>query len=244
MCHQLGPKPSVYPGLGKEWYPTWTIRDILNEVPQTSTPTDNSKNLNKSSFQEILLNKIRENKTRPSKKRRKINFLGAVITDEEYQREIAKFSSKNSSEKMALQKNKKKSKNSKTNATLEEQLKVTWNKLSPPIPEEDVISNWCGCLYETKGRLYLYIGRILKRFLADKNSFVTQLQIDCSVKEKYGASEGIYENLPVHLGKDIELFEAKHVLALAQMTPIPGGKWKVENIAAIKKIFNLLLIIN
>ena len=74
--------------------------------------------------------------------------------------------------------------------------------------------------------------------MADKNSFVTQLQIDCSVKEKYGASEGIYENLPVHLGKDIELFEAKHVLALAQMTPIPGGKWKVENIAAIKKIFN------
>ena len=96
-----------------------------------------------------------------------------------------------------------KSKNFKTNATLKEQLKVTWNKLSPPIPEEDVISNWCGCLYKTKGWLYLYIGRILKRFLADKNSFVTQLQIDCSVKEKYGAGDGVYENLPVHLGKDI-----------------------------------------
>ena len=105
VCHQLGPKPSVYPGLGKEWYPTWAIRDILNEVPQTSTPTDNTKNLNQSSFQEILLCKIRENKTRPSKNRQKINFLGAAITDEEYQREIAKLSSpKNSSEKMAPQK--------------------------------------------------------------------------------------------------------------------------------------------
>ena len=84
----------------------------------------------------------------------------------------------------------------------------------------------------------LYIGRILKRFLKDVDGPCTRMEIDCCVKEQSGTF-GIYENVPSHLPQDIDILEAKDVICQAIMTPMKGGKWKLENSKEIGDIFAL-----
>ena len=40
-------------------------------------------------------------------------------------------------------------------------LKQTWESLSPPIPEEEIIGKWYGVIYSTKNRKLLYIGKVV-----------------------------------------------------------------------------------
>ena len=95
---------------------------------------------------------------------------------------------------------------------------------------------WCACVYSANKKEILYIGRILKRFLKDVDGPCTKMEINCCVKEQSGTF-GVYENVPSHLPKDIDIFETKNVISQAVMTPIKGGKWKLENSKEIRNMF-------
>ena len=47
-------------------------------------------------------------------------------------------------------------------------LQATWDSLSPPNMEEDIVGRWYGVAYETKRSSMLFIGKILQRFLLDE----------------------------------------------------------------------------
>ena len=102
--------------------------------------------------------------------------------------------------------------------------------------ESEVQQTWCACVYSANKKEILYIGRILKRFLKDVDGPCTKVEINCCMKEQSGTF-GVYENVPSHLLKDIDIFETKNVIPQAVMIPIKGGKWKLENSKEIRNIF-------
>ena len=56
-------------------------------------------------------------------------------------------------------------------------LQRTWDSLSPPNKEEDLIGKWYGVAFETKRSSMLFIGKILRRFLKDEEGPVESLEI-------------------------------------------------------------------
>ena len=66
---------------------------------------------------------------------------------------------------------------------------------------------WCSVC--TKRISKLYVGKILKRFLADENGLVEKLEVRC-LKPKVGSST-ILEDTPAHL-PDVSLFDLADVI--------------------------------
>ena len=83
----------------------------------------------------------------------------------------------------------------------------------------------------------LYIGRLLRQFLREEGGAIDSLEIDCCVKEQSGGAGDIYSKIPSHLPKDIDVFHVTNIFKKAEMLPLAGGKWQVENILEIKKMF-------
>lgn len=48
-----------------------------------------------------------------------------------------------------------------------EYLYNTWECISPPFPEKDLIGSWYAGVYYTKKKGTLYVGRIIHRFLVE-----------------------------------------------------------------------------
>ena len=61
----------------------------------------------------------------------------------------------------------------------EEEMINTWKALNLPNKKEDVVQKWYACIYETKKKNHLYIGKAVKRFLDDKEGPVNDLEIEC-----------------------------------------------------------------
>ena len=80
FCGELGPKPQVNLD-GYEWFPTWQLR-LLQE--QTPTASNASTKPVDTSFEELVLNKMKGNVENPVVKRRKIDCKAKIITDGEY----------------------------------------------------------------------------------------------------------------------------------------------------------------
>ena len=81
-----------------------------------------------------------------------------------------------------------------------EKLRAVWKSSSPPTKEEQVTGSWYAIIYDgTKARM-LYVGEVLKRFLAEDDGPVTALEVRC-LKTKVGSGTKLERN-PNHLGND------------------------------------------
>ena len=78
-----------------------------------------------------------------------------------------------------------------------EKLRAVWKSLSPPTKEEQVTGSWYAFIYHGKKGRMLYIGQVLKRFLAEENGPVTALEVRC-LKPKVGSGTKLEQN-PDHL---------------------------------------------
>ena len=86
----------------------------------------------------------------------------------------------------------------------------------------------------------LYLGRVTKRFLSEKDGPVDELELDC-LKPALGPSTTILEEPPNHLGKDLGMFKAYDIIAAPrELTYCEGQKWKFENYGRLHRYFEIL----
>ena len=56
-------------------------------------------------------------------------------------------------------------------------LKETWKSLSPPVAEDDIIGKWYAVLWADKRLCNVYVGKVLHRFLEDKDGQISNIQM-------------------------------------------------------------------
>ena len=241
VCVYLGPKPTVNVP-GKTWVAAWTLLDA---------PSNKS-------FEEMILDKMKGKQEKVVKTRRKIDQKAKVITDPEYLKDLL--------EKEALKKTNKKidflkgtgkkekvidmSSESETDEDImsetdeeeieddndEEEMINTWKALNLPNKEENVVQKWYACIYETKKKNHLYIGKAVKRFLDDKEGPVNGLEIEC-LKPHVGTGN-VLESVPEHLERDVDVFPAYCIIdGPLHVIPLKGGKWEISEYTNLKEKF-------
>ena len=112
----------------------------------------------------------------------------------------------------------------------------TWDSLSPPNKDKDLVGKWYGVAFEKKRSNMLFIGKILKRFLEDEEGPVESLEIRC-LKNKIG-SDTILGDTPAHCS-DISLFSLENfIYGPLEVIPVRGNKINVPDYPLVLKHFN------
>ena len=123
----------------------------------------------------------------------------------------------------------------------EYKLKLTWESLSPPNKEEDLIGKWYGVIYESKRSSMLFVGKILRRFLHDAEGPVDSIEIRC-LKPKTGSGT-ILDDTPSH-SPDISTFQLTDVIyGPLNVVPVKGNKFDVLEYEDLVEHFNVVKII-
>ena len=106
-----------------------------------------------------------------------------------------------------------------------QKLLKTWRHLSPPTQESEILGMWYAGIWENKKTKKLCIGRLLKRFLHDKDGDVHTIELSC-LKPKVGLGT-IMEETPDHL-PDIALFNLEDIIAgPITALPLKSKKWDI-----------------
>ena len=118
----------------------------------------------------------------------------------------------------------------------EEKLIDIWRSVSPPVTEEDVVNKWYGVIYTEKKRSYIYVGKVLKRFLDDVDGPATGFEIDC-LKPHIGSGT-VLESYDYTNYKDISVFPSYNlVFGPLKVEPLKGNKWSVPEYEELDKFF-------
>ena len=97
-----------------------------------------------------------------------------------------------------------------------------WRSVSPPTSEEDIKQKWYGVVYTEKKKNYLYVGKVLKRFLNDVNGPAMAFEVDC-LKPHIGTGT-VLESYDINC-KDVSMFPAYNlVYGPLQVDPLKGNK--------------------
>ena len=113
-----------------------------------------------------------------------------------------------------------------------------WQSLCPPTTEEDIQQKWYGVVYTDKSKDYLYVGKVLKRFLDDVDGPTMALEVDC-LKPHVG-SGSILESYDQNC-RDIGTFPTHNVVyGPLIVEPMKGNKWSVPAYDELKYFFQQL----
>ena len=108
-CHELGPIPTDNPPKGKRWKPVWSICDENINSSVVSNQSQSSLSQEDRSFEKLILDKMKGPTEKPAFKRRKIDLMTKVVTNEEYLQGIKnKLSGKKEKKKKPVNKAKEK----------------------------------------------------------------------------------------------------------------------------------------
>ena len=266
VCSIIGPKPTSDPGKGKEWVPMW-IPSVIHPNAK-STPSKESEeepcSSASTSFENIILEKIRTVSASQPKKRRKIDIGAVVISDDTYLKKISDTKPKSKPkkkqlpmpwideneeeerEKALLLEDEEEDDEEQQDMSPQEKIVSYWRSISPPTEEKDIKQTWCACTYPNKkSKSILFLGRIQKRFLAEKLGPIDSVEILCTVKEQSGRP-GVYETISnsyisaTHqLQQDVDIYPAARLLCPAKMVPLKGGKWLCKNFASIQTLLSV-----
>ena len=95
--------------------------------------------------------------------------------------------------------------------SIEDDLINTWEFLSPPSKEEDIIEEkWFAVIYAKKRTQHLFVAKANHRFLVDEGGQVDTVLLTC-LKPKIG-SGNILEETPKHLPHDQDMFNLSDVI--------------------------------
>ena len=121
-------------------------------------------------------------------------------------------------------------------------LRNCWDALSPPIPENDLVNAWyAGIFYGAKKKGTLYLGRITKRFLKEKDGQVDCFEVNC-LKPLLAPSNTVFEEPLIHVLPDFGLSNSYNILAglLQSVTNIEGRKWRYINYHLLYNYYKLV----
>ena len=232
-CHcwvsqKLGPVPCPAPP-GKIWVPIWSLQESKKAASEGSA--------NKS-FEELVLEKMKGPPEKQVKKRRKVDLMTKIITDEEYVKAIKE---KEEPPKKKVKGDKQKKKGSADHTTKHEEertitktmkictddaipsgsresvitsLKMLWEKLNPPASEDWIVGKWFGAIFIEKKKHVLYVGKATKRFLADSDGPAESIELDCLKPHSRSSTERprYFQNFRYYRGAvRCEYFKRKQV---------------------------------
>ena len=89
-----------------------------------------------------------------------------------------------------------------------------WRFINPPVKEEDLIGKWLAFTYAVKKFQYLYIGKVMMRFLSDvveDKRFTVACQMDC-LRQKFGVADNLFWEYDFPT-KDVDNIPAKDFIA-------------------------------
>ena len=126
-------------------------------------------------------------------------------------------------------------------------LHSVWEELNPPVEERDLQGKVFAVVYkDERNKAYLFVGRILNRFLEDANGPAKEFQIECLKKAEISTST-ILEETPKHLHKDIALYPAYDIICgslnaniLAGPTGRGGSKWSITQYPKCSQTFDIV----
>ena len=122
--------------------------------------------------------------------------------------------------------------------TNESKLIDLWRSLCPPTTEEVIQQKWYGVVYTDKRKDYLYVGKVLKRFVDDVDGPTMALEVDC-LKPHVG-SGSILESYDQNC-RDIGTFPTHNVVyGPLIVEPMKGNKWSVPAYDELKYFFQQL----
>ena len=111
-----------------------------------------------------------------------------------------------------------------------------WKSLNPPKKEEELVQKWYGCIYRSKKKDHLYVGKAVRHFLSDNNGVVTGLEVEC-LKPHVG-TDNILESVPDHLGHDVDIFEVHNIIdGPLDVIHLKSGKWEIPSYQNLKERF-------
>ena len=114
-----------------------------------------------------------------------------------------------------------------------------WISLSLPNKEDDLLGKWYGLIYASKKQNMFFIGKVLSRFLEDKNGPVESIEFHC-LKPKVGSGE-ILEDTPPHLSSYNDTIPIKDIIVgPLQVEPQRGTKYLVKDYEKLVKHFKLV----
>ena len=99
----------------------------------------------------------------------------------------------------------------------------------------------CWNFYGAKKKGTLYLGRITKRFVKEKDGPVDCFEVNC-LKSLSAPSNTVLEEPPIHLLPDLGLFNSYDITAgpLQSVKYFEGRKWKYMNYALLYKYYKLV----
>ena len=116
-------------------------------------------------------------------------------------------------------------------------LKNFWESLSPPACKSDVLNKWFACVYQMKNKPRLFIGKLIKWFLRDKNGPIAALSIDY-LKLLIG-SGNILGSVPPRLPSIIGVFPFQDIFyEPIEVLPMKNGRWSVPELPKIRCFWN------
>ena len=123
----------------------------------------------------------------------------------------------------------------------EELLEEVWTGLSPPTPETDIQGRWLAAIYtdskNSKSIQILCVGRVVKRFLDEKDGKVTHVELDC-LKPRVG-NTNILQECPRDQ-PDVFCFNIQDIIGgPLRLIPIPRSKkWRVPEYEKVLTFFD------
>ena len=69
-----------------------------------------------------------------------------------------------------------------------------WRFINPPAKEDELIGKWFTFIYTVKKVQYLYIRKVMMRFLSDAvedKGFTVAFQMDC-LRQKFGVTDNLF----------------------------------------------------
>ena len=112
-----------------------------------------------------------------------------------------------------------------------------WKKLSYLTPENEIVGTWYAVIYTVnKSKHHLYIGRVMKRFLAEENGKAIQFEINCL--KPHSGSKNILEAYSDDF-EDVHVFPTYDIInGPITAIDLTEGKFEVQGYQNMVKLFN------
>ena len=260
VSREIGPIPKPAPP-GFQWHPKW---ELLPEIVADPEPSTNK------SFEELLLDKTKGPTEKPKVKRMKVDLMAKLVSHTTYikalelrENESKKLGGKKAAKKVEADEEESdeelqgipiEESSAESSEEYDDQaipgsvrqtihsLNQVWKLLNPPETEDSIVGKWFACIYGSGRKQKLYVAKVRRRFLFDKDGPTESVELEC-LKPNVG-SGNILESAPPHL-PDIDRFDISNVIAGPIIVkPLKSGRWEVPSYNNLKTIFNFAVKIN
>ena len=126
-------------------------------------------------------------------------------------------------------------------------VQIFWKEfggVSIPTREEDLVGKWIAAIYETKTTSILYVGKMMRRFLKEKDGQTESMELDCLVPA-YRKDTKVLSEVSEKFDRDVSIFQAENIIAGPLHAVYLGmANWSFADYPLINKLYSMVSKIN